>query len=140
MAMSSHTGVKTVEHHYWLHGGGGKGDLLTEVWQKVTYEWDSNANVVQALFGDGGCTWAAYNGWENDECAIDRFEYGGDHLWRQNHGDFHWDPWYASPQYYHTLWSNIYAVDSGDHSCWGDYAGSYPSGPGTGFAQTCEVS
>lgn len=126
-------GSKTVNNRVYHYGSGGHDDVLTQVTDEVTFSYDgSQASIVSSP----SVTCLATGSWEIDACMEDRITSPGDPAYKKSHGDFHRDPWWSPPGYYHTLRSYSGGYGDGQSYCVYGWEGTIASG----VTNDCTVS
>ncbi len=124
---------ETVNNRVYHYGTGGHDDMLTQVTDEVTFTYDgSSATIVS----DEQVTCSATGSWQIDDCVEDVMGSPGDPAYKKSHGDFHRDPWWSSPGYYHTLRSYTGGYGDGRDYCVYGWDGTIASG----VSNDCTVS
>lgn len=106
----------------WLPGFN---DLLTGKAGGLQWGYDSNETYVYATY-DECYPFGAWNGWEVDAC-YEAFV-TEDPASHNGIGEFHWDPFYFPPSYYHTLFDQEIGYSDGKGECYLGYSGDIVTG------------
>lgn len=117
---TSDTAEQWVDHY----GAGGPLDELTEVYQKVWFDY-SSGQYAQITDRDGWCWEFTFTGWTEDYCYGGYWETGQDSLVSSDwEGGFH----HSSGQWYHSLINSIAVDEYGLHTCNYIWTGTIVSG------------
>lgn len=113
-------GSSSVFQEVWMYGYGGENDRLTQKEGRLNFTW--NGSTVTATYHNGWCPVpGSWNGWELYGAGCEQGDYGegpsGTLVYRQGIGYYIWDPWYAPPDFYHSLFDHEEAAPDGSVLC-----------------------
>ena len=127
----------TVSQYVFSYGYGGPSvDKLTGDFGWMRFSYDGTNAWISS---NGGYCDApgAFNGWVVDSCQFDGWDAGPNTIiWQQGSGNYHWEPTYYPPSYYHILIDKEYGTKNGGTQCVFDYLGDVVLGVGS----NCSVS